>query len=89
MVKIQVKYARLKKNGVADVKCNTSWADKNGTHSRRYKKSDFDYYAIYCPEKEKVVYIPNSLNSPKVVRFEKPTNNQRKHVRWANNFFDF
>jgi PD-(D/E)XK endonuclease len=84
VVKLQVKYAGLKSNGTIDVKFRTSWADKNGTHTRHYKKEDFDYYAIYCPEKNKVVYIPNSLDCPKAIRFDRPANNQSKNVKWAD-----
>ena len=84
VVKLQVKYAALKKNGVIDVAFRTSWADKNGVHIKHYKKEDFDYYAIYCPEKEQVLYVPNCLNCPKAIRFDKPTNNQSKGVKWAD-----
>jgi hypothetical protein len=85
-VRLQVKYASLKKNGIVDVKFRTSWADKKGIHTRRYKKGDFDYYAIYCPEKEKVLYIPNAKNCPKAVRFDKTANNQKKGIKWARNY---
>jgi hypothetical protein len=86
--KIQVKYATLKENGTIEVKFRTSWADKNGTHIKHYKKGDFDYYAIYCPDKEIVLYIPNSANYPKAIRFEKPTNNQMKFIKWANDYLE-
>ena len=88
VVKLQAKYAKLKKNGTVDVKFKSSWADKNGTHSRRYRAGDFDYYAVYCPEKETVLYIPNSLNCPKTVRFEQANNNQTKCVNWAQNYLN-
>jgi hypothetical protein len=86
--KIQVKYATLKKNGTIEVKFRTSWADKNGTHIKHYKQGDFDYYAIYCPDKEIVLYIPNSSNYPKAIRFDKPTNNQTKFIKWANDYLE-
>ena len=86
MLKLQVKYATLKKNGAIDVKFRTSWADKNGTHMKRYNEDEFDYYAIYCPEKETVLYVPNTKDCPKAIRFEKPLNNQGKYVRWASDY---
>ncbi len=86
MVRLQVKYATLKKNGTIDVKFRTSWADKNGTHMKRYSENEFDYYAIYCPEKEVVLYVPNTIDCPKIIRFEKPHNNQGKYVKWARNY---
>lgn len=87
-VKLQVKYAALSGSGIIEVKFRTSWADKHGTHMCTYKEQDFDYYAIYCPDKEVVLYIPNSTDCPKVVRFDKTTNNQSKYVKWANDYLD-
>lgn len=88
IVKVQVKYARLKKNGTIDVKFRTSWTDKQGTHIKHYREQDFDYYAIYCPEKEQVLYIPNVFDCPKSIRFNRPANNQNKNVKWANAYMD-
>ncbi|MCZ2224665.1 MAG: hypothetical protein LC122_13660 [Chitinophagales bacterium] len=34
----------------------SSWTDKNGTHEKAYTKDDFDYYALYIPGIDKVVY---------------------------------
>ena len=36
--KIQVKYASLKSNGTIEVRFRSSWADRNGTHIRHYRK---------------------------------------------------
>ena len=88
VVKLQVKYARLRNDGTVDIKFRSSWADKNGTHIKKYKEDDFDFYAIYCPEKKVVLYIPNTLNCPKRVRFEPSLNNQKKSVRWAHDYLD-
>lgn len=85
-VKLQVKYATLKKNGAIDVKFRRTWADSHGVHTKHYAENEFDYYAIYCPEKDKVVYIPNTKDCPKCVRFEKTHNNQGKYVKWANDY---
>ena len=86
VLKLQIKYAALKNNGTVDVKFRTSWADKHGTHTRRYAENDFDYYAIYCHEKDVVLYVPNKNNCPKSLRFEKTVNNQSKLINWANNY---
>ena len=88
IVKLQVKYAQLKKNGTVDVKFRTSWADKQGIHTRHYQEQDFDYYAIYCPEKEQVLYVVNTFDCPKSIRFDKPANNQHKNVKWADAYTD-
>ena len=85
MIKLQVKYSTLK-NGKVMVKFRSSWADRNGVHTRRYSESEFDYYAIYCPEKDEVIYVPNTVDCPKVIRFTKSRNNQNKSVNWASDF---
>ncbi len=85
MIKLQVKYAALK-NGAIEIKFRTSWADKHGSHSRHYSENDFDFYAVYCPEKDKVLYVPNISDGPKIIRFEKTLNNQGKRVKWANDY---
>ncbi|MBI3991468.1 MAG: hypothetical protein HY350_04880 [Candidatus Omnitrophica bacterium] len=85
-VRLQVKYATLQKNGTIEIKFRTSWADKHGTHMGRYKEMDFDFYAVYCPVKEVVLYVPNKIDSPKCIRFDKPGNNQGKYVKWANDY---
>ena len=85
-IKLQVKYTTLQENGTIEIKFRTSWADKHGTHMRHYNEDDFDFYAIYCPEKDMVLYVPNTKNSPKVIRFEKARNNQGKYVSWADDY---
>ncbi|MDJ0737052.1 MAG: group I intron-associated PD-(D/E)XK endonuclease [Nostocaceae cyanobacterium] len=49
--RIQAKYSC---NG--EIKNKTSWADKNGTHQKKYKAEDFDFYAVYLPDIDRVVY---------------------------------
>ena len=85
IIKLQVKYATLKR-GVVEIKFRTSWADKHGSHTKHYNQGDFDFYAIYCPEKDVVLYVQNSSHSPKIIRFEKTLNNQGKSVKWANDY---
>ena len=86
MLKLQVKYATLKPNKTVEVRFRTSWSDKHGTHVRHYSREQFDYYAIYCPEKDIVLYVPNSSDCPKAIRFEKTANNQKCDVKWAKDY---
>ena len=86
--KLQVKYASLKSNGTVEVRFRSSWADRNGTHIRHYRKEDFDFYAVYCPEKDRVLYISNDPKCPKAIRFEKTINNQNLHVKWADDYLE-
>ena len=84
--KLQVKYASLQANGTINVSFRRSWVDNNGVHIRRYAKEEFDYYAIYCPEKETVLYVPNDPKCPKAIRFEKSANNQSRNVNWFKDY---
>ena len=85
-IKLQVKYATLMKNGIVEVRFRRNWSDKNGTHTEHYSESEFDYYAIYCPEKDTVLYVTNNPDCPKAIRFDKPANNQKQGVKWANDY---
>ena len=49
--KIQVKYSV---DGM--VHGQTSWTDRTGTHHRKYTQGMFDYYAMYLPAVDVVVY---------------------------------
>lgn len=49
--RIQAKY-----NSNGAVKNKTSWTDKNGCHEKKYKTGDFDFYALYLPDINKVIY---------------------------------
>ena len=84
--RVQVKYARLKKNGTVEVRFRRNWADSKGSHTKHYSEEEFDCYAIYCPEKDKVMYVPNAADCPKAIRFEKTANNQALNVKWADDY---
>jgi hypothetical protein len=49
--RIQAKYA-----GDNRVINRTIWVDKNGIHQKKYQADDFDFYAVYLPDIDKVVY---------------------------------
>ena len=51
LLKFQSKY---REDGCVSGK--TSWSDKHGAHFRKYSNTDFDYYAIYLPDKDVVCY---------------------------------
>jgi hypothetical protein len=80
-LRIQAKYNSNRKI------CNkTSWADKNGSHSKRYGKDDFDYYALYIPDLNRVLY-PNISFGGNSIAVEKPKNTA--YVYWWEDFLDF
>lgn len=86
VIKLQVKFASLKSNGVIDVRFRRSWADSKGSYTKPYSKGEFDYYAIYCPEKDTVLYVPLEADCPKAIRFDKPANNQHRSIKWADDY---
>lgn len=49
--RIQVKYAANNK-----IKAHTIYSDASGWHEKKYEPNDFDFYAIYLPSIDKVVY---------------------------------
>ena len=69
-----------------ELRFRRNWSDSKGAHTRAYSTNEFDYYAIYCPEKDKVLYVLNKKNCPKALRFDKPSNNQARNIKWAENY---
>lgn len=49
--RIQSKYS-----GNGFIRNKTSWNDKRGNHKKPYGANDFDYYAIYLPQIDKLIY---------------------------------
>ena|SRR5260221_472676 len=81
MFRIQSKF---RSNGKASEK--TSWTDKHGNHSKYYNNSDFDYYALYLPEIEKVVYPSIDFAGCKI-RASVP--NSPTPFYWYKDFLEF
>lgn len=50
-VRFQSKYRNM-----GEVSSKTVWSDKNGSHVHKYSNTDFDYYAIYLPDKDVICY---------------------------------
>ncbi len=86
--RLQVKYASLKRNGVIAVSFRRNWADRNGTHTAHYKQEEFDYYAIYCPEEDLVLYVRNGPNCPKAIRFKQTGNRQVQNIKWFRDYLE-
>ncbi len=84
--RVQVKY-RGAERGALQVTFSTSWADKNGSHTKAYDKSEIDLFCIYCPETDQCYYVDPAQHDRSVtLRFEPPKNNQSKGVHLAENF---
>ena len=59
--RIQVKYSV---DGM--VKNKTSWADKTGTHEKKYEVFDFDFYAVYLPTVDAIIYPSIDFGGKKI-----------------------
>jgi hypothetical protein len=64
----------------------TSWADKNGSHVNMYKPNDFDYYAVYLPDKNVVCYPSITFGGCKITT-EIP--NSATPFYWYKDFLEF
>jgi hypothetical protein len=80
-LRIQCKYSS---NG--NVSSETSWTDKNGSHKRPYSDSDFDYYGIYLPDIDKVVYPSVKLRG---IRIAAEVRNSAAKFYWWEDFKEF
>jgi hypothetical protein len=84
--RIQVKYRELK-NGKLQVRFSTSWADKNGSHSKKIDKAQIDLYCLYCPDTDNCYYFePKKFKETITLRVETPKNNQKAKVNLANEY---
>ena len=79
--RIQCKY-----NSNGKVLKNTSWSDSHGSHTREYQDTDFDYYAVYLPEIDKVVFPSVKLRGIKIRSTLPDTAND---FHWWEDFVEF
>lgn len=80
-IRIQCKYST---DGL--IKNRMSWADKNGSHVKKYSLDDFDYYAVYLPDIDKVIY-PSISFGGKTIRTTLPEG--RSSFYWWEDFISF
>ena len=64
----------------------TSWNDKNGNHIKIYSEKDFDYYAVYLPTVNVVVY-PSIKFGGATITCKVP--NSATPFYWYENFLTF
>ena len=82
--RVQVKYRAVDRHGTCQVKFASSWADRNGTHTKPVDKDEVDLYCIYCPDTDQCYYIePARFGSNVSLRVRAPKNRQQKHVNFA------
>ena len=92
LVKIQIKYRKLARNGTVSVKLASIWKNSNVTRVVDYDLDVIDYFAVYCPEANAVAYVPSrELKRCKVFarRLEPSRNNQKSRVRVFGTYSNF
>lgn len=56
--RVQVKYRESKRNGSIMLSPSTSWSNRSGTHSRKYATGDFDVFALYVADIDRMLFFP-------------------------------
>jgi PD-(D/E)XK endonuclease len=84
--RVQVKTGRLRKGAIIFA-CFSSHSHRGGPSCRPYR-GEIEFFAVYCPETDKVYLLPESdaCLSKAHLRVAPPRNSQRKIVRWASQY---
>lgn len=87
-LRVQVKY-RSARGGAVKVAFRSLWADRNGTHTRRWDKTAVDLVAIYCPEVDSCFYVdPTEFSESVTLRIGQTRNGQGVGIRDADSHRD-
>jgi hypothetical protein len=85
-IRIQVKYRRAV-NGSVQIRLESWWADRNGSHGKPIDKSQIDVFCVYCPDTDKCYYFkPENAKTYFSLRIDTPKNNQLKNINFAEDF---
>lgn len=68
------------------IKNVNSWSDRKGTHKRKYDQQDFDYYGLYLPQINKIIYPSIKFGGAKIA-FTVP--NSPTPFYWWEDFISF
>ena len=75
LYKVQVKYKTLSR-GVVSIPLRTSFLGQEGSVVKRYKDTDFDVIAVYCPDIKSCAYLSSEsvahLNNSATLRVNLP-----------------
>jgi hypothetical protein len=84
--RVQVKTGRLR-NGVIKFACSSSHTHRGGPSSRPYR-GEVEFFAIYCPQTEKVYLLPEAEATLTTahLRVTASNNAQYKGIRWASQY---
>ena len=84
--RVQIKTGRLLDTGV--VFFNTSSLDPKTRNSQLDYYNDVEWFAVYCPQNEKVYLLDVAELPPRNshLRIDPPKNGQRHGIRWAKDY---
>src|SRR2546423_5082796 len=84
VLKIQVKTGRLRNGCVLFPMVRFSGHTGKG---RPYDPGEFDYFAVYCPDNEKIYVLPLGNNPAQgYLRCEETKNRQQQKIHWAKDY---
>ncbi len=85
-LRLQVKYRKAVKGSV-QIRTETWWADRNGSHGQPIDKSQVDLFCVYCPDTDQCYYIsPKEIGTYFTIRISASKNNQSKGINFADDF---
>lgn len=95
LYKVQIK-ARSKRRGVVEVVLGTTFVHKNYNSYHSYKKGDFNFLVVYCPNNDQTYWIgPSDLEKlferdaqvpTMYLRIDKALNNNKANVNIASKY---
>lgn len=84
--RVQIKTGRVLDTGI--IRFNSSSLDPKTRNSQIDYYGDIDWFAVYCPQTEKV-YLMNVDEVPPnngYLRISPPKNGQKRGIRWAKDY---
>lgn len=83
--RVQCKNGRVR-NGC--IRFNSSSTEWYKGHRRKNYKGQVDYFGVYCPELDKTYLVPIDTigETQGILRLTPTKNNQKKLVRWSENY---
>lgn len=87
--KVSVKYRTASDGTIAVVFKSNGWNTKRGLYSIPLNKDDVDFFAVYCPDNNKVYYFNHKkFNKAVLFRIYPPKNNQKKNIHYADDYLN-
>jgi hypothetical protein len=89
LLRVQCKTGRLRRGAVVFSPCSTYGHHRNPRTARRDYVGAIDYFAVFCPETDRVYLVPIDDVAGRTsctLRVDTPRNNQRRKIRMASDY---